>query len=42
MGITSRSHSRKSRLPNKAGAGNGAGLLLFHVQRLGRAAPEQY
>jgi hypothetical protein len=26
--------------PNKAGAGNGAGALSFHVERLGRAVPD--
>ena len=26
--------------PNKAGTGNGARTLLFHVERLGRAVPD--
>ncbi len=29
-----------SEAPNKAGAGNGAGALLFHVGRFGRAVPD--
>ena len=35
-----RGSSRSKRKPNKAAAGNGAGALSFHVQRLGRAVPE--
>ena len=30
----------KSILPNKIGAGNGAGALPFHVECLGRAVPD--
>ena len=30
----------KSKSPNKAGAGNGARALSFHIGRLGRAVPD--
>jgi hypothetical protein len=29
-----------TRKANQAGAGNGAGTLSFHVERLGRAVPD--
>ena len=30
----------KQKSPNKAVAGNGAGALSFHVERVGRAVPD--